>query len=59
MTISNGRKPILQGLKGYAKPGQFLAIMGLSGSGKSTLLDALANNEWYLFKISCLTLLLS
>ncbi|KAI5385985.1 ABC transporter G family member 1 [Lathyrus oleraceus] len=39
---NNGRKPILQGLKGYAKPGQLLAIMGPSGCGKSTLLDTLA-----------------
>ncbi|CAJ2678129.1 unnamed protein product [Trifolium pratense] len=39
---NNGRKPILEGLKGYAKPGQLLAIMGPSGCGKSTLLDALA-----------------
>ncbi|KAK7252302.1 hypothetical protein RIF29_36148 [Crotalaria pallida] len=38
----NGRKPILEGLKGYAKPGELLAIMGPSGCGKSTLLDALA-----------------
>lgn len=47
VTISNGkngRKPILEGLKGYAKPGQLLAIMGPSGCGKSTLLDALAGN---------------
>jgi len=45
VTISNGkngRKPILQGLKGFAKPGQLLARMDPSGSGKSTLLDALA-----------------
>ncbi|KAL5148765.1 ABC transporter G family member 11 [Glycine soja] len=45
VTVSNGkngRKPILQGLKGYAKPGKLLAIMGPSGCGKSTLLDALA-----------------
>ncbi|KAJ1378617.1 P-loop containing nucleoside triphosphate hydrolase [Sesbania bispinosa] len=45
VTVSNGkngRKPILQGLKGYAKPGQLLAIMGPSGCGKSTLLDTLA-----------------
>ncbi|KAK7363115.1 hypothetical protein VNO77_05248 [Canavalia gladiata] len=45
VTVSNGkngRKPILKGLKGYAKPGQHLAIMGPSGCGKSTLLDALA-----------------
>jgi len=39
---NNGSKSILQGLTGYAKPGQLLAIMGPSGSGKSTLLDALA-----------------
>ncbi|XP_027347919.1 ABC transporter G family member 11-like [Abrus precatorius] len=38
----NGSKSILQGLTGYAKPGQLLAIMGPSGCGKSTLLDALA-----------------
>ncbi|CAM8984726.1 unnamed protein product [Rhodiola kirilowii] len=35
-------KPILEGLTGYAEPGNVLAIMGPSGSGKSTLLDALA-----------------
>ncbi|KAK2437329.1 ABC transporter G family member [Trifolium repens] len=35
-------KSILDGLTGYAKPGQLLAIMGPSGCGKSTLLDALA-----------------
>ncbi|KAL5982249.1 ATP-binding cassette sub- G member 1 [Asimina triloba] len=37
-----GSKAILQGLTGYAQPGQVLAIMGPSGCGKSTLLDALA-----------------
>ncbi|KAK7363125.1 hypothetical protein VNO77_05255 [Canavalia gladiata] len=42
VTVPNGRKRILQGLTGYAKPGQLLAIMGPSGCGKSTLLDALA-----------------
>ncbi|KAK3185076.1 hypothetical protein Dsin_032362 [Dipteronia sinensis] len=42
---SNGRKgskSILEGVTGYARPGQLLAIMGPSGCGKSTLLDALA-----------------
>ncbi|XP_027346986.1 ABC transporter G family member 11-like [Abrus precatorius] len=38
----NGSKSILQGLTGFAKPGQLLAIMGPSGCGKSTLLDTLA-----------------
>ncbi|BAT73944.1 hypothetical protein LR48_Vigan01g082400 [Vigna angularis] len=39
---NNGSRSILEGLTGYAKPGQLLAIMGPSGCGKSTLLDTLA-----------------
>ncbi|KAK7252301.1 hypothetical protein RIF29_36147 [Crotalaria pallida] len=44
VTVPNGnkRKPILQGVTGYAQPGRLLAIMGPSGCGKSTFLDALA-----------------
>ena len=45
VTVSTGKnknRPILQGLTGYAKPGELLAIMGPSGCGKSTLLNALA-----------------
>ncbi|KAJ7945425.1 Abc transporter g family member 11 [Quillaja saponaria] len=46
VTVSKGKKairqPILQGLTGYAEPGEVLAVMGPSGCGKSTLLDTLA-----------------
>ena len=35
----NGSRAILQGLTGYAQPGE---VLGPSGCGKSTLLDALA-----------------
>ncbi|KAG8373393.1 hypothetical protein BUALT_Bualt11G0019700 [Buddleja alternifolia] len=42
ISAAGGRRPILEGLTGYAEPGEVLAIMGPSGCGKSTLLDTLA-----------------
>ena len=47
VTASNGKggsRLLLQGLTGFARPGEVLAIMGPSGCGKSTLLDALAGD---------------
>lgn len=57
VTVSSGKtkKPILQGLTGYASPGRILAIMGPSGCGKSTLLDSLAGD--YTDTLYCLQFL--
>ncbi|XP_058090203.1 ABC transporter G family member 11-like isoform X1 [Magnolia sinica] len=44
VSLSNGEtQKVLEGLTGYAEPGNLTALMGPSGSGKSTLLDALSS----------------
>ncbi|OMJ89451.1 hypothetical protein SteCoe_8451 [Stentor coeruleus] len=37
----NDSRQILKGMTGFARPGEFLAIMGTSGSGKTIFLNAL------------------
>lgn len=37
----NGLRKILNGMTGFARPGEFLAVMGTSGSGKTIFLNAL------------------
>ncbi|KAE9585270.1 putative xenobiotic-transporting ATPase [Lupinus albus] len=39
---SSHNKKLLNGLTGFAQPGNIMAVMGSSGSGKTTLLDSLA-----------------
>ena len=41
-SAADGKKTILNGVSGYCKPGQLLAIMGSSGAGKTSLLNMLA-----------------
>ena len=40
--VRKGSHSILNGVSGFARKGEMLAIMGASGAGKSTLLNTLA-----------------
>jgi ABC-type multidrug transport system ATPase subunit len=38
-------KQLLQGVSGFVRPGQLVALMGSSGAGKTTLMDVLAQRK--------------
>ena len=42
LSFSHGRRQILKRASFSARPGEFLALLGVNGAGKSTLLDILA-----------------
>jgi len=47
VTVTLGRKPILNGIDLTARPGQLTAIVGPNGSGKTTLLRAMTGEVGY------------
>lgn len=40
-----GKRKLLNGVSGYAKPGIMIALMGASGAGKTTLLNTLSQRQ--------------
>lgn len=40
-----GERKLLNGVSGYAKPGQMIALVGASGAGKTTLLNTLSQRQ--------------
>lgn len=40
-----GERKLLNGVSGYAKPGQMIALVGVSGAGKTTLLNTLSQRQ--------------
>jgi ATP-binding cassette subfamily G (WHITE) protein 2 (SNQ2) len=40
-----GERKLLNGVSGYAKPGQMIALIGASGAGKTTLLNTLSARQ--------------
>jgi ABC-type multidrug transport system ATPase subunit len=42
LSFSHGKRQVLRRATFSARPGEFLALLGVNGAGKSTLLDILA-----------------
>jgi ABC-type multidrug transport system ATPase subunit len=45
VSVSGGKRKLLDNITGWVKPGQLGALMGSSGAGKTTLLDVLAQRK--------------
>ncbi|KAL5392982.1 hypothetical protein PMIN06_006396 [Paraphaeosphaeria minitans] len=45
VSYQGGERKLLNGVSGYVKPGQMIALVGASGAGKTTLLNTLSQRQ--------------